>query len=117
MKLAQWLTIGSVLAGLAVIAMTGTEASRELWLGMVAPLVVVNVTWVLTERIYRRQPERLTAMMISALAGKLVFFGAYVALVIGVMQVRPVPFIASFTAYFITLHMIEALSLKRLFVS
>ncbi len=55
--------------------------------------------------------------MISAFAGKLVFFGAYVGLAIGVLGVQPVPFAASFAGYFIALHMIEALWLKRLFVS
>ena len=30
---------------------------REVWLGMLAPLVVVSVTWVLTERVYRRSPS------------------------------------------------------------
>jgi hypothetical protein len=55
--------------------------------------------------------------MIGAFAGKLVFFGAYVGLAIGVLGVQPVPFAVSFTGYFIALHLIEALWLKRLFVS
>ena len=93
------------------------QCGREVWLGMFAPLVVVSVTWVLTERVYKAHPERLTSVMISAFAGKLVFFGAYVGLAIGVLGVQPVPFVASFTGYFIALHMIEALWLKRLFVS
>ena len=84
---------------------------------MFAPLVVVSVTWMVTERVYKARPERLTSVMISAFAGKLVFFGAYVGLVIGVLGVKPVPFAASFTGYFIALHLIEAFWLKRLFVS
>ena len=79
--------------------------------------MVVSVTWMLTERVYKANPERLTSVMISAFAGKLVFFGAYVGLAIGVLGVQPVPFVVSFTGYFIALHMIEALWLKRLFVS
>jgi hypothetical protein len=55
--------------------------------------------------------------MIGAFMGKLVFFGVYVAVVVGVLGARPVPFVASFAGYFIALHMIEALWLKRLFVS
>ena len=61
---------------------------REVWLGMLAPLVVVGVTWVLIERVYKADPERLTSVMIGAFAGKLVFFGAYVGLAIGVLGVR-----------------------------
>ena len=89
----------------------------EVWLGMFAPLVVVSVTWMLTERVYKASPERLTSVMISAFAGKLVFFGAYVGLAIGVLGARPVPFALSFAGYFIALHTIEALWLKRLLVS
>jgi len=90
---------------------------REVWLGMLAPLVVVSVTWILSERVYKANPERLTSVMIAAFAGKLVFFGAYVGLVVGIIGVEPVRFAVSFTGYFIVLHLIEALWLKRLFVS
>ena len=117
MKLVQWLTMGSVLAGALAVAAAGSQSSREVWLGMIGPLLVVNVTWVLVERVYRAQPERLTSVMIGALAGKLVFFGVYVAVAIGVLGVQPVPFVASFTSYFIVLHLIEAFFLRRLFVS
>jgi hypothetical protein len=108
-----WLAAGSALSA-AVLA---TRFGREVWLGMLAPLVVVSATWVMTERVYKARPERLTPVMIGAFAGKLVFFGAYVGLAIGVLGVKPVPFALSFTGYFIALHMIEALWLKRLFVS
>ena len=104
-------------ASVATAALLSARFGREVWLGMFAPLIVVSVTWVLTERVYKAHPERLTSAMISAFAGKLVFFGAYVGLAIGVLGVKPVPFAASFTGYFIALHAIEALWLKRLFVS
>ncbi len=97
--------------------MLGARFGREVWIGMFAPLIVVGATWVLTERVYRTHPERLTSVMISAFAGKLVFFGAYVGLAIAVLDVKPVPFAASFTGYFIALHLVEALWLKRLFVA
>jgi len=84
---------------------------------MFGPLIVVSITWVLTERVYKARPEQVTSLMITAFAGKLVFFGAYVGLAIGVFGVKPVPFVASFTGYFIVLHLVEALWLKRLFVS
>ena len=112
-----WMIAGSVLSGLVAGALTGTIARSEVWLGMFAPLVVVCATWILTERVDTRHPERLTSAMISAFAGKLVFFGAYVWLAVGVLRVQPVPFVTSFTSYFIALHLLEALYLKRLFTS
>jgi hypothetical protein len=98
-------------------ALLGARYGREVWLGMFAPLVVVIATWVLAERVHRANPGALTAVMISAFAGKLVFFGAYVGLAIGVLDVQRAPFVASFAGYFIALHMIEAHLLKRLFLS
>jgi hypothetical protein len=37
-----------------------------------------------------------------------------VAVMLGLVDVRPVPFVASFTGYFIALYAMEALFLKRL---
>jgi hypothetical protein len=107
------------LAGASVVsaAVLGARFGREVWLGMFEQLIVVCVTWVLTERVYRARPENLTSMMMAAFAGKLLFFGAYVAAAIAVLGVRPVPFAASFTAYFIVLNVIEALWLRRLLMS
>ena len=98
-------------------AVLGAWFGREVWLGMFAPLIVVSATWVLTERVYRARPENLTSVMVAAFAGKLLFFGAYVAAAIAVLGVRPVPFAASFTAYFIVLNVVEAVLLRRLFVT
>jgi hypothetical protein len=112
-----WITVASALSGLLISVIVGGRANTEIWLGMLAPLVVVCGTWMLIERVHQRTPERVTSLMIGAFAGKLVFFGAYVGLVIGVLRVQPIPFIVSFTSYFIVLHLIEALYLKRLFVS
>jgi len=70
-----------------------------------------------TERAYTAHPEQLTSLMIKAFAGKLIFFGVYVGLAVGMLGAEPVPFAVSFAGYFIALHLIEALWLKRLFVS
>ena len=40
----------------------------------------------------------------------------YVAGMLRVLGVRPVPFVLSFTIYFIALHMTEALFMRRLFL-
>ena len=104
----------SVACWLVVTALAGTRTSGDVALGMMGPLVVACGTWILMERAYRRGPAQLTKVMIAAFAGKMVFFVAYVAIMIRWLAVRPVPFIASFTGYFIGLYAIEALYLKRL---
>ena len=64
------------------------------------------------------KPGALTALMVAAFAGKLVFFGAYVAVMLRrAVGCGPMPFVASFTGYFIALHLIEALYLRRLFAA
>jgi hypothetical protein len=108
---------GSLASAALATLLVEQAAGREIWLGMLAPLIAVTATWRMIERVYRQHPERLTSMMVTAFGGKLVFFGAYVGLAIGVLRVQPVPFVVSFTAYFVALHLIEALFIKRLFVS
>lgn len=107
-------SIGSWLAAVAVL---NSRTGLEVLLGMLGPLAVAVGAWVLMERTYRRNPERLTGVMATAFFGKVIFFGAYVAVMLRVLSLRPVPFVASFTSYFIGLHVIEALCLRRLFAA
>lgn len=83
--------------------------------GVLGPLLVALASWVAAERTWRRDPARLTSVMIAAFAGKVVFFAAYVAFMLKVVAVPPMPFVASFTAAFVALHVAEALALKKLF--
>lgn len=115
MTLVRRMTAGCVLSSTAAALLLGGRTNPEIVLGMLGPLLVTSVSWVVAERTWRRRPEGLTAVMTAAFAGKLVFFGAYVAFMLSVLSLRPVPFVASFTSYFIALHLVEALSLKRLF--
>jgi hypothetical protein len=56
-------------------------------------------------------------VMVQGLAVKAVFFGAYVVSMLRVVELRPVPFVVSFTGYFIALHVMEAMFMRRLFHS
>jgi hypothetical protein len=109
-----WMTGLSVLAWLAIDAVSGRAADREVLAGMAGPLAAAVASWVVYERAYRSAPERLTNVMIAALAVKMVFFGGYVAVMLRVLQMRPVPFVVSFAGYFIALYAMEALFLRRL---
>jgi hypothetical protein len=107
----------SLLSWLATSAWVDTQTSRAVLYGMVGPLAVAVVGSMSVDRIYRRNPGRLTGFLAAALGVKMVFFGIYVTIMLRGLSLPPVPFMASFTAYFITLHLIEALSLRRLFSS
>lgn len=91
-------------------------ASLETDLGVAGPLLVACGAWVVMERTHERGAEALTATMIAAFGVKLVVFGAYLAVVLGVLKLQPVPFVAAFAATFITLHLTEAYFLRRLLI-
>src|SRR5919109_1444397 len=112
MKSVVWMIVACVMSAAVVSARFG----REVWLGMLAPLAVVAASWLVMERVYRFRPQQLNSVMMAAFATKLVFFGVYVAIAIGVFGVRPIPFVLSLTIYFVALHLIEAILLKRLMV-
>ena len=77
-------------------------------------LVLAASHVVLMERTYRRNPAALTRLMIMAFAAKMMFFGAYVAFVLRMLPVRPIPFVVAFTSAFIVLYSMQAFSLRRL---
>jgi hypothetical protein len=105
----------SVISWAGAAAMIDRRTSIEVLFGMLGPLAAVSVTWLLVEWIYRHRPEALTSLLASAFVLKLAFFGGYVAVMLSVLGFRPVPFVVSFTSYFIALYLMEALYLRRLF--
>jgi hypothetical protein len=105
----------SIASVLVAGALVDPQARLDVLLGMLAPLVMATGSWVLIERTYRERPAALMGVMIAAFAFKLVFFGAYVAVMIRVVALTPVPFIASFTGYLAGLYLMEAVYLRQLF--
>jgi hypothetical protein len=115
MKAVVAMVAASIASVLVVGALVDPRVRLAVLLGMLGPLLVASGSWVLTERTYRERPQALMSVMVAAFAFKLVFFGAYVAVMIRVMALRPVPFIASFTGYLAGLWLLEALYLRHLF--
>ena len=109
------MTAVSLATALLIAVIPGFDNDREVLFGMLAPLAGAALTWVTAARLFPARPEQLTSMMVATFGAKLVFFGAYVAIMLKVVGLQPMPFVASFTAYFITLHIVEALYLQRLF--
>ena len=115
MKAVGWMAAASLASAAVAIAVVGRQVSAEVLLGMLAPLGVASGSWVLTERTFKRNPEQLTRLLIGAFGAKMLFFGVYVAVMVSVVGLRPVPFVVSFTSYFIALYSTEALLMRRLF--
>ena len=106
---------GASLVSWAVVALLGPTVRIDTLFGMVGPLVAASGSWVVTERTYRQRPQALTAVMILAFASKVIFFAAYVAVMLRVMALRPVPFVLSLAGYLAGLYVMEALYMRRLF--
>jgi F0F1-type ATP synthase assembly protein I len=109
-----WMTGSSIGSWLAVTAAGGAALNPEMLLGMAGPLISASVTWIVLARTHATAPERMTNALIIGFAAKMVLFAAYVVVMIGVWRVRPVPFMAGFATYFIGLHLMEAVFLRRL---
>ena len=108
-----WMIGGSVATCLAALVATGFTALPEILLGMAGPLVSAVATSVVRERTFASAPERLGSVMMVAFAVKMLFFGAYVVVMLAALALRPKPFMVSFTGYYVALHFVEALLLKR----
>ena len=86
-------------------------------LGLLGPLAAVIVTWMVVKRTWRAKPELLTGVMVAGFAGKMIFFGAYVTVMLTVLSLPSTPFVVSFTTSFIALYAIEAVWMRRLFAT
>lgn len=109
-----WMVGGSLVSWLVVTLAAGSRSHPEVFFGMLGPLASAGLTWMAVERRHAAAPERVTRVLVTGLALKMVFFGLYVAVMLRLVEVRPVPFVVSFTGYFIGLHVVEALFLRRL---
>ncbi len=110
-----WVAAAVVVAAGAVVAALVPGAALEVLLGMAGPLVVSIGSLALTDRTYKRSPERLTRLLVRAFLGKLVVFGLYMTVAVGLLSLDAIWFAGSFTAAFVVLHLAEAIHLQRLF--
>jgi hypothetical protein len=106
---------GTCAAVWLVLVAVAPDLNPEALLGMLGPLVSALATWVVVARTAAAAPEKVTGVMVTGLAVKMVFFGAYVTGMLKGAGLRPVPFVVSFAGSFIALHAMEAGFLRRLF--
>ena len=117
MTAVAWMVGASLASWLVATLSTDGRGNPEVLLGMAGPLIAAVVSWVVDERAHRSAPGRVTNVMITAFAVKMVFFGVYVGVMLRGLELRPAPFIVSFAVYFIALHAMEALFLRRLLMN
>jgi uncharacterized membrane protein YozB (DUF420 family) len=114
MKQVVWMAAGSLGSWLVAAAVTGY--SSEVFLGMAGPLVAAAATWLLVERTQRADPSKVTRVLMTAFAAKMLFFGGYVLAVSRVPQLDLAAFGVAFFVYFVVLYVVQAVLLRGLTV-
>ena len=114
MKLSGMLVVVCVASCGLCTAMLAPGGAAAVFLGMAAPLGVGLATIRLVEQTARSGIQRLTGRMTTAFVVKIVFYAAYVSIVLGALAVDPIPFAISFTLYFVALQITEALYFNTL---
>jgi len=88
--------------------------ATEVFYGMFGPLVASAAAWMLIDRVDRTRPERTFGVMVAGFIVKMVFFGVYVAAVFTKPGLQAIPFVVSFTGYFLALYALQAFWLTRM---
>jgi hypothetical protein len=109
-----WMAAVSLGGWLVSTAVAGAGINPEALFGMLGPLAAASGTWVAVVRAHAAGPERVTTVLVRGLAMKMVFFGAYVVVLLRGLALRPGPFVVSFTGFFLALLVMEAAFVRRL---
>jgi hypothetical protein len=110
-----WMIAGAIGSAAVAGLVTAPDIRAAIVLGMVGPLAATIGTWVAVEQAYRRDPLAVTGVMLRAWLIKALFFTIYLIAVIRGLGVSGQPFAVSLASYFLVLHTVEAMLLKRLF--
>ena len=114
MKVSAWMVAGSVACWLIGSRLVAPELTPDIGFGMLGPLVAAVGTWMAISTGAEKHPTLVTQRLLLGLFVKALFFAGYVVAMVRVVHVRPVPFVVSFTIFFLGLLVIEALLLRRL---
>ena len=85
---------------------------KELFLGMAMPWAISLISILKTRSVYNLNPEKLIKHMTIAMLIKMMFYGLLLIIIFNFISFNPLPFIISFTGYFLALHIIEAFTLR-----
>lgn len=110
-----WMIAGAVGSATVAGLVTAPDIRAAIVLGMVGPLAATIGTWVAVQHAYRQDPLAVTGVMLRGWLIKALFFTIYLIAVIRGLGVSGQPFAVSLASYFLVLHTVEAMLLKRLF--
>jgi hypothetical protein len=111
----RWMCAGAIGSAALAAALAPPAARLAVVLGMVGPLLAAAGSWILIARAWHEDPIRVTGVMLRAWGAKAVFFASYVVAVIKGLEIAPLPFAISLSAYVIVLYAAEAALIWQLF--
>ena len=88
---------------------------NEIFLGMVAPLLVTILSISFIKRTYFISPGKVTETITKSFLVKMILFGLYFVIILSFYTFESIPFVSSFTGFFILFYIIEAVFLQKLF--
>ena len=99
-----------VLIGLGIVGLVGgtlyNNYLSEIFLGMVAPLLlsIVSILW--SDSSFKKSPQHLTNTLIKSFIMRAIFLALYFILIFAFYNFESIPFIISFTGFFIIFYVI-----------
>lgn len=113
--------ISIIILGLGISGLVGgavfPQYIKEIFIGMIAPLLVTifSIAWI--KHVSKADPGKITATMTKSFFIKMVLFALYFIIILRFYTFEPIPFVISFTGFFILFYIIEAIFLQKLFKS
>lgn len=90
---------------------------NEIFIGMLAPLIVSIISIQISKNVFEKSPEKLTASLTKSFFLKMVIYATYFIVILSFYAFEPIPFVVSFTSFFILFYIIEAVFLQKLIQS
>jgi len=110
-----------ILLGFGISGLVGgtiySQYLSEIFLGMIAPLLVTVISIIWINKVFKADPEKITATMTKSFFIKMVLIALYFIIIFSFYTFKPNPFVLSFTGFFILFYIIEAVFLQKLFQS
>ena len=105
--------LGLGISGL-VVGTVSSQYSSEILLGMIAPLLVSIFSIQFVKRANLASPKKLIGTLTKSFFIKMVLFALYFIIILTFYAFDPIPFVISFTCFFILFYIIEAIFLQKL---
>ncbi len=110
-----------LILGLGIAGLIGGSIYQqyisEIFLGMLAPLLTSIISIIQINNLDKNDPQKITAAITKSFLFKMIFFAVYFIIILSIYDFEPIPFVVSFTGFFILFYVMEAVFLQKLFQS